>query len=222
MQMDQFEKELAAAVQQRSDAWRDARCGKFTSSEIWKLMTDPRSKSQELSDTARQYILTKVAEEISGVVHQGASSYPLVWGEEQEPVAREYFEKKTGLKVELTGFVIANNHYGGSPDGIVPQQGIIEIKCPYNPGNHVDYLMADFIGESNYMEYYWQMQSNMLITSTEKCFFIAFDPRFDEPYRMKVIEVRRNDDDIARMTARIERAVEYKLRYIEILKSKTL
>jgi hypothetical protein len=218
--MDAFEKELIEAVEQRSDVWRDARCGKFTSSEIWRLMVEPRSKNADWSETAIGYIHTKVAEELSGVVHQASNAYPLVWGEEQEPFARELFMKKTGLQVEVTGFKMLNNHYGGSPDGIVEsEKSIIEIKCPFNSANFVDYLLTTEITEQNYREYYWQMQSNMLITSSELCYFIAYDPRFPDNMQLKIIKVKRNNEAIDRLLDKLPKAITLKMDLVNEIKN---
>ena len=69
--LNEILKEQAQASSQRSQAWFNARVGKFTSSEIYKLMTQPQTKAArengELSETTKSYIMSKVAEEMTGI-----------------------------------------------------------------------------------------------------------------------------------------------------------
>jgi putative phage-type endonuclease len=220
--MDNFDLELIQASEQRSEVWRDARCGKFTASEIWKLMTNPRSKSAEWSETALTYINTKVAEELTGQVHQNSNAFPLVWGEENEPNAKAYFENITKLKVEQCGFQPFTDHSGGSPDGLIGEDSIIEIKCPYNSANQIDYLQieSDLDIYEGWPEYYWQMQANMLFTKRVQCYFITYDPRFNnDSQRIKVVLVLRNPEHQTAMLERLEKAIEKKLSILNKLKN---
>lgn len=220
--MDQFDRELAEAAQQRSQAWRDIRAGKFTASEIWKLMGDPRSKAAkeagEWSETAQTYINTKVAEELTGQVHQASSAYPMVWGEDTEPLAKEHFTIITGKEVKHSGFKIFNLHAGGSPDGFV-DDGLIEIKCPFNSGNHVEYLklVKGIEIRESYPEYWWQMQANLLFNSKNLCYFAAFDPRFPEAQKMKIVEVHAHPEDQNRMAVRLHKAIDTKLEILKLI-----
>src|SRR5688500_3922084 len=82
-------------IEQGTDEWNKVRIGRFTSSEMWRLLTPPKTKESKdagkLSETALSYINVKVAETITG--HQKTSSYayPLVFGKEQEPIAIDAF-----------------------------------------------------------------------------------------------------------------------------------
>lgn len=222
-EMDAFDLELAEASGQRTQAWRDVRAGKFTASEIHKLMGDPRSKAAkeagEWSDAANTYINTKVAEELTGHCEQ-ARSNAIEWGEELEPVAKEYFTLITGKPVKFAGFKIFNQHAGGSPDGFI-DGGIIEIKCPYNSGNQVEYLKLTkgIEIQAEYPEYWWQMQANMLFNSVNMCLFVTFDPRFPEKQKMHIVEVHADLDDQNRMAKRLHLAIEHKLNLIKKLTS---
>jgi hypothetical protein len=220
--LDAFEIELAEAAQQRSQAWRDIRAGKFTASENYKLMGEPRSKAAreagEWSDTAMTYINTKVAEEMTGQVHQNSAAYPMVWGEDMEPLAKEHFTKVTGEEVRYSGFKMFNPHAGGSPDGFV-WDALIEIKCPFNSANHIEYLklLKGIEIKEAYPEYWWQMQTNMLFNDMDRCYFVAFDPRFPEKQKMKIVEVYKDVDDQMRFVKKLTLAIEEKLRLIKLL-----
>lgn len=223
--MDEFEKALLDVSEQRDEIWRDARCGKFTASEIWKLMTEPQSKAAkeagEWSKTAMTYINTKVAEELTGQIHQNSNAYPLVWGEEQEPLAKQVLENKTELKVTRCTFIPFTDHSGGSPDGLIGENAILEIKCPYNSSNQIEYLQVKNVFDIKdiWPEYYWQCQMNMLFSKRTHCYFVTYDPRFtDEKHVLKVIEFEADAEDQNRCLKKIERAIEKKLEVIESLK----
>lgn len=217
--MDDFERELIEAQEQRSEAWRDARCGKFTSSEIWKLMVNPRSKSAEWSESAMTYIKTKVAEEITGYIHQASNAYPLVWGEDQEPIAKDVITTKRGYTIERAGFIAFTDHSGGTPDGFV-NGDLIEIKCPYNPANHIEYMMLktaedllDFKPEN-----YYQCMSNMLFAKKDGCKFFSYDGRFPEDKMLVELYIKADTDAQAKILERLERAIEKKIELVNQFK----
>lgn len=203
-------------VEQRTDLWDKQRLGKFTASEIYKLMGVPKSKTDIFTDTAYTYILDKVSEELTGFapVKNGEA---LVWGIEQESQAKKWFTTITGKTIEEVGFISLNEHSGGSPDGIV-EDGIIEIKCPYNTVNHIKHILDSDNFRSNFPDYYWQMQMNMLVTETQKAYFISFDPRIDSDCGMYIKEIERNQADIDLMVEKINEAVEAKKAIINKLK----
>lgn len=224
MELDDFERELIEVQAQRSQGWRDARCGKFTASEIYKLLSEPRSKAAreagEWSDTAMTYIQTKVGEELTGQIHESSAAYPLVWGEEQEEGAKTFFTTKTGLTVKPAGFVPFTPHSGGSPDGYA-NGGIVEFKCPYNSANHVEYLQwnSSFEIKLYKPEYWYQMQANMMFTKLAVCYFVSYDPRMiKDEYKMKMLEVRANTEDQQAIADKIEKAIKTKLEILETIK----
>jgi len=218
--MDDFTKELLEAQEQRSQGWRDARAGKFTASEIWKLMTNPRTKSKDWSETAITYIETKVGEEITGLVHQESNAYPLVWGEEQEPIAKEVFKIKKGIEIKRAGFVPFTDHSGGTPDGYINDDIVVEIKCPYNSATFVSYLQLNSMEDvhDNFPKIFWQLQANMVFSKREKGLFIAYDPRFPDDRQIKTIEFERHEVAQMELLDRLERAIEKKLELLKLLK----
>lgn len=216
--MDDFDKALIEAQEQRSNAWRDARCGKFTASEIWKLMTNPRSKSEAWSQMAMTYINTKVAEEITGYIHQSSPAYPLVYGEEQEPIAKQVLQNKFGYKIERAGFVAFTDHSGGTPDGYIDGK-LLEIKCPYNPSNHIEYLMLETAEDllDFKPENYYQCMANMLFSKKESCLLVSYDGRFPEEKQIKVLEFNADPEVQNTILQRLEGAIELKLQLVKKL-----
>lgn len=224
--MDQFEKEVIEAQEQRSSQWRDARAGKFTGSEVWKLLTDPRTnKAKEAgawSETAMTYIKTKVAEELTGLVHETGPAYPLVWGEEQEESAKSWYKNLYGVEIKRAGFIAFTDHAGVTPDGYAGES-VAELKCPYNSANHVEYLTwkswVDL--KENKPEYWYQIQTEILFSKKPKGLFISYDPRMIlDVHKMQVIEVFPDTDDQQRILDRIDKAIKTKIQIIKGLGTK--
>lgn len=192
-------------VEQRSSEWFDLRKGKITSSEIHKILgRDP------LTDTARTYLLEKVSEVYGGVV-EPATGAALEWGTELEPLAIQVYEERTGVVVEKASFVPFSDHYGGSPDGLLLPEGIIEVKCPHRSVNHFKHGLIDSPEKfkKTAPNYYYQCISNMICTKTKWCDFISFDPRVEDPYQMFIYRLELSEDEVEFIKERLEIAVKY-------------
>jgi len=183
--------------EQRTEEWFAQRMGKFTASRFGDLMTNSRKKDEVLSATAMSYIYEKAAEILTGQRYEFTNS-AMEWGNENEPLAKAYYEELKGCKIEELGFVQINDYSGASPDGRVDGDNI-EIKCPYNTTNHLKTVFEDNINSS----YMWQMQGQMLATGASVCRFISFDPRIeDERFRLAEIRV---EADLAMQQKLVER-----------------
>lgn len=242
--MDQFEIELSQASEQGSQQWFDIRAGRFTSSEMWKLMesgtremtaaelakrpkTGKGSKSKFIEDptclskTTETYIRTKVAEMLTGQVTPNVWSHATAHGDEMEPFAAEEFAKRYNVEFEILSFVPFGDHAGGSPDRkIKGENSLLEIKCPYNSANQVSYLMLtdQWDLKRNYPDHYWQCMSNLLFTSADKCYFATYDHRMkDEKHKMFVLEILPKEEDFDRIIIKLEAAVKEKLYLINTL-----
>jgi len=195
-------------VEQRSQAWFDLRRGKITSSEVHKIMG---GKDDSLTDTAKTYLLEKVSESLGGFAAP-ATGAALEWGTELEDLAIEVYSEKTGNEVGKASFIPYDDHYGGSPDGLIPPDGVIEVKCPYTSTNHFKHGMiktdADF--KKVAPNYYYQCISNMLCANAQWCDFISYDPRVDSPYNIFVYRLQRDETEIEAMKAKLIVAVKYK------------
>lgn len=201
-------------MEQKSSEWYEARLGKFTSSELSKLMVSGRAKEQEFGDTALSYIKEKLHEHFTRGTcldfgFQGNKATE--WGEHFEGEAREYYELTTGIKIVESGFILSKESemFGGSPDGLEDgPDGLIEIKCPYG-SNHVKHLSysTEQDLEQNEKEYYAQCQGNMIATGRKWCDFISYDPRYQNSlFRMKIIRVHRNEVFIEKALDKIKKA----------------
>lgn len=202
-------------AEQHTPQWYGARLFHFTSSELHKLLTKPKS-GEGVSKTAEAYIYDKIAEELTNgtcLDYTQLDTKEVRWGNEWESKAREAYEERTGHKVTECGFVEYSPSFGGSPDGLVGEDGGIEIKCPYNSANHARNLLmrtpADL--KALHPEYYAQIQGNLLVTGRKWFDFISYDPRVQNPaFALKVLRIERDEKMIAEIEAAIARATEYR------------
>ena len=136
-------------------------------------------------------------------------------GELWESEARDRYALEMGYEVEEVGFIPLEGFEqfaGGSPDGvIVDEDGIIEIKCPWNPEVHQDYLLfekPEDLKEYN-LQYYCQCQMNMIVTGKTFCDFISFDPRTSKSKQLKVLRIPKDEDMCSLLMERIALAKAY-------------
>lgn len=180
---------------QGTQEWKKARAGRFTSSEIWKLTVEPRSKAEKeagiLSATARGYVLEKVQERLTGEPKPGFTSVATDWGNMYEDKAIERYEEVTGNKVREVGFLTYAENGGASTDGLVSFDGMIEVKCPYS-----DYLVRILEDVIENREYYLQIQMGLLTADRDWCDYIVFDPRMPEGQDIVIQRIGRDEDAI--------------------------
>jgi putative phage-type endonuclease len=174
-------------IEQGTPEWFAARCGKITASKISDVMMKPTTAGY------RNYRAQLMCERLTGNVAESFTSAAMQWGTDTEPQARAAYEFYSGSEVVEAGFVdhpsIKNT--GASPDGLVGDDGCVEIKCP-NTATHLETLLGGKIPS----KYYDQMQWQMECTGRVWCDFVSFDPRLPEAMQMYV---QRVSSDEARM-----------------------
>lgn len=176
-------------MEQGSQEWFSARCGWATASRISDILAKTKSG---VSASRKNYMAQLVAERLSGTCAEGYSNAAMQWGTEQEPQARLAYELSTGREVTQIGFV---DHpripmSGASPDGLVGDDGLVEIKCP-NTATHIDTLLSEKIDS----KYITQMQWQMLCTDRQWCDFVSYDPRLPSPLCLFIKRVDRVDGE---------------------------
>jgi hypothetical protein len=230
-------------IQQGTDEWDRIRIGRFTASEIYRLMEPSKREMTEtelkarpksgkgssakliydyskLSDAALTYVNEKVAEVLTGQPKSQGYAFPLVWGNDHEEEAAEHFSNRTGLKIEKVGFFKYSDHAGGSPDRMVGDDAILEIKCPYEPVNQIQYLLLTdhYDVRRNYFNYWCQCQANMLFTDTKLCHFCTYDPRMiQDKHKLTHIELPVDAEFQDLIIEQIKKATKEKLSLIKTL-----
>lgn len=206
---------------QGSAEWHAIRLGKFTSSEIYRLMSEPKLKAEkeagELSDGAKTYVLEKVHETLTGEQSPAFDSMATVWGVQNEPIARAWYERINNVQVQQLGFTEASPSYGGSTDGLVGEDGGIEIKCPFNGSNHLEHCLIDGLPymKQYFKDHYWQCVSNMLLNGRAWWDFISFDPRLNYDSGFFQFRIVPPQEDIDLLAKKVAQAVEFKMSLLE-------
>jgi len=182
------------SIEQGTEEWFKARCGKVTASRVSDVVAKTRNG---WGASRANYAAQLIAERLTGKVADSFSSAAMQWGTDTEPEARDAYEFYTGLDVVQIGFV---DHpkiqaTGASPDGMVGETGLIEIKCP-NTATHINTLISQSIPKKYITQMHWQMAC----TGRDWCDFVSYDPRMPEELRMFM---KRVDKD-AELTAQLE------------------
>jgi hypothetical protein len=200
--------------------WKEQRTGRFTASEIHKLLKSGKAKDSIFGDTAMGYIHEVAAEILSGMEKE-VTSKAMEWGVFYEPAAIEAYRKSTGTNVTYYGtenplFFEYGEFAGGSPDGVTDTH-LLEVKCPFYTVHHVEnLLLTSETFQSKRPEYYAQVQFNMFLTKKDRAHFISFDPRMaSEEQQLFMLEIPYNAEFVETILQRIELA-EQELK--EILK----
>lgn len=157
-------------LEQGSDEWLQARAGIVTASTVGQLITTKTIKPAN-NDTARSLIAHLVAERITGYVEPTYVSADMERGNLSEPYARDLYGMHYApvaevgfMKLERKGFQL-----GYSPDGLVNDDGLIEIKSPRQK-THLATILADEV-PPHYMA---QCQAGLLVSGREWLDFISY------------------------------------------------
>lgn len=162
-------------LEQGTEEWKMARLGHVSASNIAAVMSKGKDNSE--SAIRRAYKIKLVAERLTGKPQESYKNAAMEWGNEQEPFARMAYEAKMNVLVEKTGFWKHpyKDWVGVSPDGLVGEDGLIEIKCP-NTTTHLEYIFDDVVPT----EYRKQIQMQLWVTGRQWCDFVSYDPRLPE------------------------------------------
>jgi exodeoxyribonuclease (lambda-induced) len=195
---------------QRSEEWFKDRYGKFTASKIIDLLG-----VKGMGLTGETYAIDKAIEQLYGEVEEGFTSKDMQRGIDLEPIAFAKFkEVHPNLNVQNCSFFTYGEHAGASPDGLIDDDAILEIKCP--KGKKFFRLVAE---ENIDKIYVAQMQMQMLATNRNKAYFFNYLEVNDKVYHHTII-VERDEDMIELIKERLEQAITIKKEYIEKIESK--
>ena len=201
---------------QGSEIWQQkARCSKVTASKITDILA--KLKSGKPAAGRATYMGQLIAERLTGVKSDSFSSNSMQWGTETEPQAIAAYEFLNDVEVERIAFADhpSIEFSGASPDGLLGDDGLIEVKCP-NTATHIDYLISQKIPK----RYIDQMQWQMACLGRKWCDFMSFDPRMPEHLNKLIIRVDRDDKYIQEMEIEVIKfnsEIEEKLKMLDVL-----
>lgn len=185
-------------ITQGTPEWHQMRVGKVTASRVSDVIA--RTKTGYGASRAN-YMAELIAERLTGVPAEKFTNAAMAWGVENETHARGEYAIKNGVIVDEVAFI---NHplipmSGASPDGLIGEIGLVEIKCP-NTSTHIDTLLGGKVPE----KYHTQMMWQMACTGRQWCDFVSFDPRLPKEMQLFVRTVERD----AAMISILEEQVE--------------
>jgi putative phage-type endonuclease len=177
--------------------WHRARAGRVTASRIADLTA--RIKTGWGASRAN-YMAELVAERLTGAVAEGFTNAAMQWGTEKEPEARAAYEFFTDRPVQQVGFVIhpAISASGCSPDGLVGEDGMVEIKCP-STSTHIETLLGGAIPDKHIKQMQWQMRC----CDRAWCDYVSYDPRLPARMQLSVQRVTRDAAMLAEIEAQV-------------------
>ncbi len=176
---------------QGTNEWHEDRSGNITASKFSDVLKRGRKKDVEFGDTAYTYAYDIVSEILTGEIDSFSNNYT-DWGNTYEKDAINEYEKRTFNLVKETGYIEMEEKIGGSPDGLVGIDGIIEVKCPAKTRNHLINVLKREVPT----EYYPQVQGYLMITGRKWCDFISYDPRILNDKCLSILRVERDDEYI--------------------------
>lgn len=174
-------------MEQGTEEWKLARLGKVTASRV----SDARAKPG--TATRANYIADIITERLTGSPIESFSNAYMEWGTATEPLARAAYEIKTGIWVEQVAIVDHPriHSFAASPDGLVAEEGLLEIKCP-KTSTHLNWMMKGTVPS----EHKNQMLAQLACTGRKWVDFVSFDPRLPEHLQMFVVRFEPDQKDI--------------------------
>ena len=176
---------IVSMVEQGSPEWLTERAGRVSASKFGLILTPGGKKTT--GETRTKYLCQLAGERISGQPEESFQSEWMARGNEIEPLARDHFERKTGLFVAQVGMVYLDEKrtISCSPDGMIEDDSGLEIKCP-KLSTHIGYLRGDALPTT----YIPQVQGSMMVTGRETWNFISFHPLVAELHKLVERDVK--------------------------------
>lgn len=222
---DEISSIQGATQEALEEPWEVQRLGMVTGSNFGKLVkTAGKGFKLSESKTASDLIykiawerLLKQGNISNGLGRLNVSARPMEYGNEYEAEAMAVFVERTGTEVKyVQDFVQHDEFIGGTPDGYIDEDGIIEIKCPWNGANHLYSLLEEKIYATDHI---YQIQGYLWITGRKYCKYITYDPDLIEELQLNVIHVDRDEEIINGISEVMQ---EVKTKIIEILEHQKL
>ncbi len=193
-------------LEQGSEEWLRARMGVATASNFSAIVT---SKG-ELSKTLSKYALQLASELLLDKVQDTYKNQNMQRGNDLEPIARQAYQEQTISLVDECGFMLSDcKNFGYSPDGLLNQDGLIEIKCP-TASIHTKYLIDNRVP----VEYWQQCQGGLMVSGRKYLDFISYHPDFKDDKKLFIKRVERDEEFIEKLKLGIDKVIELRDEYL--------
>ena len=186
-------------IQQGSCEWFEVRTGCVTASRVKDAIAKLKKGGE--SAARRTYKLELLTELLTGHAVEHYVSLSMDFGTENEPLARAEYELSQNVEVERIGYVKHPliKRSGASPDGLVGDDGLVEIKVP-NTNTHLEYFLGEVVPD----EYRPQMMWQMACSGRQWCDFVSYDPRLPREFGLFIVRLERDNKVIAEMERDVE------------------
>jgi putative phage-type endonuclease len=192
-------------LEQNSQEWLDARKGCVTASAFSKIVTPSKG---DKSKSSIGYMYELIAEKL-GASNESFSNEWTERGHDLEDMARSTFEFIKDLKVDEVGMIKTDcGNIGCSPDGLIGEDGGLEIKCP-KASTHVKYLLEGKLP----LEYKTQVMGSLMVSERDYWYFMSYHPELD-PF---ILKVERDEEFISKMREHIESFISDMNKKMEVL-----
>ena len=184
-------------MEQKTEEWFAQRLGKVTASRVADVMAKTKTG---YSASRENYMAQLVVERLTQTKAESFTNAAMQCGTDQEPFARAAYEAAQGVMVEEVGFMShpTIEMAGASPDGLVGEDGMVEIKCPNSAG-----MIEALLTQKVPAKYFAQMQLQMACAGRQWCDYVVFDPRMPAKAQLFVKRVPRDNDFIKEMETEI-------------------
>ena len=186
-----------SAILSNSAEWRKERLGHVTASRVADVVAKTKTG---YSASRATYMGQLLAERLTGVPMDGYSSAAMQWGLATEAQALSAYAFLADQEVSSGSFIRhpALPWSGATPDGLVGDKGLVEIKCP-NTNTHLDTLLSGTIPGKYQTQMLWQMAC----TSCDWVDFFSFDPRLPEDLRVFTHRLHRDEERIRELEGEV-------------------
>lgn len=189
--------EIITDIEQGSEEWHELRYGWVTASKFKDVMASGRGGAE--SKTRKAYMLQLAAECLSDMRVETYTNEYMEWGTQAEPQARSMYEFESGNRVDQVAFIRHGTlKVGCSPDGLIGDGGMIEIKCPKSTTQIETFLSGDMPSQHKP-----QVQGQLWVSGREWCDFLSFDPRINGKAGYFLKRVHRDDDYIKKIEQKV-------------------
>lgn len=147
------------------------------------------------------YLWDLIATRMTGQMPDRYVSRAMKFGVENEPLAIAAYEHRMGCMTEPVGFAFHPRikWFGASPDGLIGDDGCIEVKCPTS-AIHLRYIV-DGVVPADYIP---QMKAVMACAERQWCDFVSYDPRQKPEFRLFIRRLERDEPMIQEMEQEVE------------------
>lgn len=184
---------------QNSVDWMIARSGVVTASELDSLIS-PLWKART-GDGVNTYLARKLAEQwLGGPLPSVRGVFDMDQGKILEEEAKPFYTLTTGEEIQTVAFITDDaGRIGCSPDGLIGDDGGVEIKCP-RVETHIGYLLDGELPK----EYAAQVHGSMYVTGRPWWKFMSYRRNFPP----LILTIERDEEIIGKIHDAVESFLE--------------